>query len=102
MSCYYIIENIIKEIFFKRRVFWWYFFISSFSFINDNLLGIKGQIENIINDILNKKEINGVNDQLTNINTTINNAIGKIKKNDEKLKQLKNVNDKSNYIIKNF
>ena len=69
--------------------------------INDNLLGIKGQIENIINDILNKKEINNINNQLKNINIIINNAIGEIKKNDEKLKQLKNVNDKSNDIIKN-
>ena len=101
MSCYYIIENIVKEIFFKRSTFCWYVFISSFSFINDNLLGIKGQIENIINYIVNKKEINSIDNQIKNINIIINNAIGEIKKNDEKLKQLKNVNDKSNDIIKN-
>ena len=67
--------------------------------INDILIGIQGQIENIINDILNKKSINYINNQLKNINIIISNALGEIKKNNEKLNQLKNINNKSNDIV---
>ena len=69
--------------------------------IINNLLGIKGQLENIINYIVNKKEINSIDNQIKNINIIINNAIGEIKKNDEKLKQLKNLNNENKDIIEN-
>ena len=42
--------------------------------INDILIGIKGQIDNLINDIINKKEINFIKTQMKNINLIINNA----------------------------
>ena len=69
--------------------------------INDNLIGIKGQIDNLINDIVIKKEINFIISQLKNINLIINNALGEIKKNNEKLNQLKQ-EIKKNENIKNL
>ena len=57
--------------------------------INDNLIGIRGQIDNLINDIVSKKEINSIISQLKNINLIINNALGEIKNNNEKLNELK-------------
>ena len=62
--------------------------ISSNNDINDILIGIKGQIENIMNDIIYKKAINYINSQLKNINLIINNAIGEIKKNNEQINKL--------------
>ena len=53
--------------------------------INDILIGIKGQIENIINDINNQKANNYINSQLKNINLIINNAIDLIKKNNDQI-----------------
>ena len=60
--------------------------------INDNLEGIKGQIENIINSINNKQSIDSFKTQLKNINLIINNAVEKIKKSNETLNKLKNIN----------
>ena len=53
-------------------------------------MGIKEQIDYIINEILNQKPINSIKNQLKNINIIINNAIGEIKKNNEKLCLFKN------------
>ena len=68
--------------------------------INDNLIGIKGQIENIINDILNQKKIGYISNQLKNINIIISNIIGEIKKNNKKLNKL-NITNQNNDIINN-
>ena len=69
--------------------------------INNNLIGIKSQIENIINTILNKKEIDNANDQLKSIIIMINIAIGEINKINDKLRQLKNTYQ-NNVIMKNL
>ena len=53
--------------------------ISSNNDINDILIGIKGQIESIINDIIYKKAINYINIQYKNINLIINKEIGELK-----------------------
>ena len=60
--------------------------------LNDILVGMKGQLENIIDDILNKKEFTYINTQLKNIFIIINNAIIEIKKNNEKIYKLKDMN----------
>ena len=49
------------------------------------LIGLKGQIENIINDIINRKAINYINGQLKTINIVLNNTIGEIKKINEQI-----------------
>ena len=60
--------------------------------LNDILAGIKGQLENIIDDILNKKAFKYIDTQLKNIIIIINNAIIEIKKNNEKIYKLKDMN----------
>ena len=72
--------------------------------LNDILIGIKGQIENIINDINKQKEINYIKSQLKNINRIINNGIDEIKKSNEEINKLNfnqnNYLPKDNNIIK--
>ena len=48
--------------------------------VNDTLVGLYSQIDNIINDLKNKKEIECMNNQLKNINVLLNKAIIDIKK----------------------
>ena len=57
----------------------------------DKLNEIKIQIENVMNDIINKKEINYIISQLKNIIIIINNTIKEIKKNNEPINIL-NIN----------
>ena len=58
---------------------------SSNNIIYDNLYEIKEKLDNIINYINNKKEINSIKTQLENIRLKINISIGEIKKNNEKI-----------------
>ena len=60
--------------------------------INDYLIWIKGQIEKIIICITNKQSIDSIKIQLKNINLILNNAIENLKKNNETLNKLKNIN----------
>ena len=76
--------------------------------INYTLIGLKSQIENIMNDLINKKDIMYINSQLKNINIVINNINEDIKKNNNQLNQLKmnyisnnNTNNINNNIIEN-
>ena len=64
--------------------------------INSTLIGLKSQIDNIINDINNNKKINEINNQLRNINLIINNLIEDIKKNNEELNKSKTLNNVNN------
>ena len=57
--------------------------------INYSLIGIKSQIENIMNDIREKKNINYINSQLNNINIIIKNINDDIEKMNNKLNQIK-------------
>ena len=61
--------------------------------VNDSLVGLYGQIENIINDLKNKKEIKYINNQLKNVNILLNKATIDIKKINSELNIIK-----SNYI----
>ena len=63
--------------------------------INDILEGIKIQIGNIMNDIINNQSTNYINNQLKNINIIINNTVSEIKK----INQLINLNQ-TNHLIK--
>ena len=59
--------------------------------INITLLGLKSQIENIINDLINKKDIIYINSQLKNVNILINNILNEdIKKIHNDLNKIKN------------
>ena len=59
--------------------------------INITLLGLKSQIENIINDLTNKKDIIYINSQLKNVNILINNILYEnIKKINNELNIIKN------------
>ena len=80
--------------------------------INYTLIGLKSQIDNIMNDLINKKDIMYINSQLKNINIVINNINEDIKKNNNQLNQLKlnyisnnntntNTNNINNNIIEN-
>ena len=62
--------------------------------INSTLIGIKNQIDNIMNDINNNKKINEINNQLRNINIIINHIIEDIKSN-----IINNLNEIKNEII---
>ena len=71
--------------------------------INFTLIGLRGQIDNIINDLLNKKDIIYISSQLKNINKLINGVNEDIKKNNNQLNQLKinyipsnNINNNNN------
>ena len=68
--------------------------------INDILVGLKIQIENVMQDIGNNKAINYINSQLKNINIIINNAISELKKNKENINQLCNFNQTHDLIKK--
>ena len=57
--------------------------------INSSLIGLKSQIDNIINDINNKKDIIYINSQLKNINYIINGMNEDIKKINNQLNQIK-------------
>ena len=57
--------------------------------INSTLIGLKSQIDNMINDINNNKKIDEINNQLRNINFIINHIIEDIKKNNEELNKCK-------------
>lgn len=57
--------------------------------MNDTLEGIKANIENIMKDVTSKKSINYINNQLKNVNILISNVITEIKKNKEKVNELK-------------
>ena len=61
---------------------------SSNNDIEDILNGLKIQVENVINDILNQKSTNYIKSQLKNINIIINNVNLEIKKNNEKINKL--------------
>ena len=65
---------------------------SSNNIIYDNLYEIKEKLDNIINYIINKKEINSIKTQLENIRLKINISIEEIKKNNEKINKLKDMN----------
>ena len=81
--------------------------------INDTLFGLYSQIENIINDINNKKDIKYVNNQLKNINVILNKTTEDIKNMNSELKIIKlsnieinnlntnNINEKEIDSIKN-
>ena len=66
--------------------------LSSNNDINDILAGVKFQVENIINDLLNQKAINYIKTQLKNINLLINNSILEIKNNSKIISELTNFN----------
>ena len=57
--------------------------------INYSLTGMKIQIEHIMNDVMNKKDINYINSQLNNISLTINNINENIKKINNQINQIK-------------
>ena len=67
--------------------------ISSNNNIKNSLIGISSQIENIIFDLINKKNIIYINNQLQNINIIINKINEDIKKINKDLNTIKN-NDK--------
>ena len=56
--------------------------------INSSLIGLKSQIDNIINDN-NNKQINEIINQLRNINYIINNLLEEVKRNNEELNKFK-------------
>ena len=59
--------------------------------INITLLGLKSQIESIINDLINKKDNIYINSQLKNVNIVINNILNEdIKKINNELNKIKN------------
>ena len=59
--------------------------------INITLLGLKNNIEHIINDLINKKDIMYINSQLKNVNILINNILNDdIKKINNELNKIKN------------
>jgi len=59
--------------------------------INNALLGLKNQIENLENDLLNNKDIMHINSQLKNINILINNILNEdIQKVNNELNKIKN------------
>ena len=66
--------------------------------IKDNIIGIKAQIENIINS--KNSSVNLINIQLKNINIILNTINEDIKKNNEKLTTLLNNNKNNKNIIK--
>ena len=66
--------------------------------LNQILIGLKGQIENIINDINNNKDIIIINSQLKNINFIINNIKDDIIKENNKLNEIKINENKINEI----
>ena len=57
--------------------------------INTTLIGLKIQLDNVINDINNKKDIIYINSQLKNINYIINGMNEDIKKINNQLNQIK-------------
>ena len=63
--------------------------INSNNKINYTLYGLQSQIESIINDMTNKKDINYINSQLKNVNKIINILYGDIKKINKKLNNIK-------------
>ena len=66
--------------------------------INKALLGLKSNIEHIITDLINKKDIIYINNQLKNINILINNILNEdIKKINNELNKIKN----NDYITNN-
>ena len=56
---------------------------------NYSLIEIKRQIELVMNDIVNKADINFINHQLNNINLIVNNINENIKKINNELDQIK-------------
>ena len=62
--------------------------------INTFLIGLKSQINNIIND--NNKKINEIINQLRNINYIINHIIEDINRNNEELEKFKTINIENN------
>ena len=65
--------------------------------VNYSLIGLKSQIDNIINVLINKKDIIYVNSQLKNIILIINNKSEEIKRMNNQLNQIK-----FNYIKNNI
>ena len=70
--------------------------ISSNNNINSILIGLKSQIDHIITDINDKKQINEINSQLKNLYLIINHIIEDIKKNNEELNKAKIMNSEGN------
>ena len=68
--------------------------------INSSLIGLKIQLDNIINDINNKKDIIYINSQLKNINYIINGMNEDFKKIKSKLEQMKSVHIQNKNLIK--
>ena len=66
--------------------------------INDTLVGLSSQIDNIINDLKNKKEIKCINNQLKNVNVLLNKSIGDIKKINSELIIFKSNNNDNTFI----
>ena len=56
---------------------------------NYSLIGIKRQIEQVMNDVINKADINFINQQLNNINLIVNNINENIKKINNESDQIK-------------
>ena len=83
--------------------------ISMINNVNYSLIGIKRQIELVMNDILNKSDINFINNQLNNINLIVNNISENTKKINNELNQIKfngdeiveRNNNNHKYFIKN-
>ena len=69
--------------------------ISSNNNINSILFGLTSQINHIIEDLNNKKQIEEINYQLKNINLVLNNIIEDIKKINEELNKAKTINTES-------
>ena len=66
--------------------------------IYSTLIGLKSQIDHIINDLINKKDILLINSELKNINLIITSLDEYLKKNNNQLNQLK-INNTSNIDI---
>ena len=62
---------------------------------NYSLIGIKRQIEQVMNDVINKADINFINQQLNNINLIVNNISENIRKISNELNQIKCNDDKT-------
>ena len=83
--------------------------ISMINNVNNSLIGIKLQIELVMKDILNKSDINFINNQLNNINLIVNNISENTKKINNELNQIKfngdeiveRNNNNHKYFIKN-
>ena len=63
--------------------------------VNYSLIGIKRQIEQVMKDVVNKADINFINNQLNNINLIVNNISENNRKINNELNQIKFNGDKT-------